>query len=133
MNIRKTQRKNKTKQIIAWPSNNDYFTIKTLVTMNPHMLTSAPKSSDITLRVRLNKAIYEENLVSVIGHRSCGKGRPELVFAMKPVTQFAIDKAKIDNIIIDVPRLVTVVDIPSQSKINIASISTVNQKQTVNV
>ena len=131
MSIRKTQRKNKTKQVITWPSNDDYFTVKSLVALNPHMLTSAPKPSDITLRVRLNKAINEENLVAVIGHKNCGKGRPELVFAMKPVKQTAIDKAKANNIMIDTPRLVTVMDISSQPKINITPI-TVTAKQAVN-
>jgi hypothetical protein len=131
MSIRKTQRKNKTKQIIIWPSNDDYFTVKSLVALNPHMLTSAPKPSDITLRVRLNRAIYEEGLVGVIGHKNCGKGRPELVFAMKPVKQTAIDKAKTDNIMIDTPRLVTVMDISSQPKVNITPV-TVTVKQAVN-
>ncbi len=132
MSIRKTQRKNKTKQVITWPSNEDYFTVKSLVAMNPHMLTSAPKPSDITLRVRLNRAIYGENLVAVIGHKNCGKGRPELVFAMKPVTQIAIDKAKADNIMIDMPRLVTVMDISSQPKTNVTPVTTTIQKQAVN-
>lgn len=130
MSIRKTQRKNKTKQVITWPSNDDYFTVKSLVALNPHMLTSAPKPSDITLRVRLNKAINEENLVAVIGHKNCGKGRPELVFAMKPVKQTAIDKAKTNNIMIDTPRLVTVMDISSQPKVNITPV-TVTAKQVV--
>lgn len=132
MSIRKTQRKNKTKQVITWPSNEDYFTVKSLVALNPHMLTSAPKPSDITLRVRLNKAIHEENLVAVIGHKNCGKGRPELVFAMKPVTQSAIDKAKSDNIMIDTPRLVTVVDISPQPKVNISPVTITSTKQAVN-
>jgi len=131
MSIRKTQRKNKTKQVIIWPSNDDYFTVKSLVTLNPHMLTSAPKPSDITLRVRLNKAINEENLVSVIGHKNCGKGRPELVFAMKPVKQTAIDKAKADNIMIDMPRLIPVMDISSKPKVNITPV-TIIAKQAVN-
>ena len=137
MSIRKTQRKNKTKQVITWPSNNDYFTVKSLVAMNPHMLTSAPKPSDITLRVRLKKAIDPkslggEDIVSVIGHKNCGKGRPELVFAMKPVTQSAVDKAKACGIMIDMPRLVPVMDIYSQPKTNITPVAVINQKQMVN-
>lgn len=131
MSIRKTQRKNKTKQVIVWPSNDDYFTVKSLVALNLHMLTSAVKPSDITLRVRLNKAINEENLVSIIGHKNCGKGRPELVFAMKPVKQTAIDKAKTDNIMIDTPRLVPVMNISPQPRINVIPISVIGQNQTV--
>ncbi len=72
MNTRKTQRKNKTKQVIAWPSQDAYFTIDSLIATNPHMLTSS--GSDITLRVRLNKAINDENLVVVIGHLNTRKG-----------------------------------------------------------
>ena len=129
MSIRKTQRKNKTKQVIIWPANDDYFTIKTLVASNPHMLTSS--GSDITLRVRLNRAICDEGLVGVIGHKNCGKGRPELVFAMKPVKQTAIDKAKSENVTIDTPRTVTVMDISSQSKVNITPV-TITVKQPIN-
>ena len=108
--------------------------------MNPHMLTSAPKPSDITLRVRLKKAIDPksmggEDFVAVIGHKNCGKGRPELVFAMKPVTQTAVDKAKANGIMIDMQRLIPVMDISSQSKINTTqapiTIET-SQKQAVN-
>jgi len=132
MNIRKTQRKNKTKQVIIWPSNDDYFTIKNLITLNPHMITSS--GSDITLRVRLNKAICDDGLVGVIGHKNCGKGRPELVFAMKPIKQIAADKAKLDGIMIDTPRTITVVNISSQSqlKANVNPVLAICQKQTVN-
>lgn len=111
MNIRKTQRKNKTKQIIAWPSHDTYFTIGDLVEANGHMLTCAAKPSDITLRVRLNKAINEENLVAVIGQKNSGKGRPQLVFAMRPVKQSAIDKANTDGISISMTKAMPVMEI----------------------
>jgi hypothetical protein len=113
MSIRKTQRKNKTQQVIAWPSPDSYFTIDSLVETNPHMLTSS--SSDITLRVRLNKAISEESLVAIIGQKNCGKGRPQLVFAMRPVKQAAIDKAKADGISLDMPKIMAVMEISTQS------------------
>ena len=41
MNIRKTQRKNKTKQVISWPSHDEYFTIDGLVSANQHMITTS--------------------------------------------------------------------------------------------
>lgn len=109
MTERKTQRKNKTKQVINWPTHDEYFTIKQLVAMNTHMLTSS--DSDITIRVRLKKAIDELNLVAEIGSKNCGKGRPEKAFAMKPVRQVALDKAKANGIILDSPKLLTVMDV----------------------
>jgi len=113
MSIRKTQRKNKTKQVISWPPHDSYFTIDSLVEINPHMLTSS--GSDITLRVRLNKATDEEGLVAVIGQKNCGKGRPQKVWAMRPVKQSAIDKAKADGIALDIPKIMTVMEISTQT------------------
>jgi len=113
MNIRKTQRKNKTKQVINWPSHDTYFTIDTLIESNSHMLTTS--GSDITLRVRLNKAIAEENLVAVIGQRSSGKGRPQLVFAMRPVKQTAVEKASTDGISVSMTRIMPVMEITNQT------------------
>lgn len=109
MSIRKTQRKNKTKQVINWPSSDSYFTIDTLIASNNHMLTTS--GSDITLRVRLNKAINDENLVAVIGQRNSGKGRPQLVFAMRPVKQSAIEKATNDGISISMAKVMPVMEI----------------------
>jgi hypothetical protein len=129
MSIRKTQRKNKTRQVIAWPSHDSYFTIDSLVETNPHMLTSS--GSDITLRVRLNKAICDENLVAIVGQKNCGKGRPQLVFAMRPVKQTAIDKAKADGISLDMPKIMTVMEISTQSPtptVTPVTNITVNQK-----
>ena len=113
MNIRKTQRKNKTKQVIAWPSHDTYFTIDTLIESNNHMLTTS--GSDITLRVRLNKAVTEENLVAVIGQRNSGKGRPQLVFAMRPVKQTAVEKANTDGISVSLAKVMPVMEITAQS------------------
>lgn len=124
MSNRKTQRKNKTKQVITWPSHDTYFTIDSLVESNPHMLTSS--GSDITLRVRLNKAITEEPFeVAVIGQKNCGKGRPQLVFAMRPVKQTAIDKAKSDGISIDVNKLITVMEISPQTPVTIMPVTNI--------
>ncbi len=113
MSIRKTQRKNKTKQVIVWPSHETYFTIDTLIEQNNHMLTTS--GSDITLRVRLNKAVTEENLVAVIGQRNSGKGRPQLVFAMRPVKQSAVEKANADGISVSLAKVMPVMEITNQS------------------
>ena len=107
---KKTERKNKTNQVITWPANTEYFTIDSLIASNPHMLTQS--QSDITLRVRLDDAIKKKNLVAVIGTRNCGKGRPKLAFAMTPVQQAALDKAKAEGImLVDETKLVPIMQI----------------------
>ncbi len=111
MNNRKTQRKNKTKQVISWPSHDEYFTTDGLILSNQHMITSS--GSDITLRVRLSKAIGE-NVVAEIGQRNLGKGRPQKVYAMRPVSQSAIDKASADGISMDVPKIMPIMEISTQ-------------------
>lgn len=128
---RKTQRKNKTKQVISWPSNDEYFTITDLVQLNPHMLTGASKPSDITLRVRLAKAIKDDNLVSPIGQKNCGKGRPKVIYAMRPVKQIVIEKAKMDDISLDMPKIMTVMEIISQPTVN-SIITNIVPNKTVN-
>jgi len=114
-NIRKTQRKNKTNQVINWPPVNEYFTIDSLTKSNPHMLTSS--GSDITLRVRLMNAVKEEpKTVSAIGTLNLGKGRPQLAFAMIPVSQEALDKAAANKVILaKESELISVVKIENKA------------------
>jgi len=131
MSIRKTQRKNKTKQVINWPSNDTYFTIDTLIASNNHMLTTS--GSDITLRVRLNKAITDENLVAVIGQRNSGKGRPQLVFAMRPVKQSAIEKANTDGISVSMAKVMPVMEITNQPTTNLTPVSNITSPSTTTV
>jgi hypothetical protein len=131
MSIRKTQRKNKTKQVISWPTHDEYFTIDSLVVGNPHMLTSS--GSDITLRVRLKKAIDPkseggEEIVAVIGQKNCGKGRPQLVFAMRPIKQSVVTKAKADGINIDTPKIMPIMEISPQTIVTpVTNIATPNR------
>ncbi len=111
MTERKTNRKNKTKQVINWPSTNVYFTIDSLIGLNQHMLTDG-KKSDITIRVRLKKT-EEQKLVAEIGTKNTGKGRPIKIYSMTPVSQSSIDCAFADNILLHtqyVPTM-TVVDV----------------------
>jgi hypothetical protein len=121
MTERKTTRKNNTDQTIVWPSNDQYFTIRSLVDMNPHMLTQS--KSDITLRVRLKKAIDQDGTVEEIGYKNNGKGRPTKAFTMKPATKEAIAKAIADGITIEAPAApVPVVQVsPSQSPSQVAT------------
>lgn len=86
-----TIRKNKTDQEVVWPTTT-YFTIKEQLWKKYN-----PKFVEITLRVRLAKAI-EEGTVAEIGSIPGGKGRPQKVFALTPVTQTIIDKARQDGI-----------------------------------
>ena len=110
MNDKKTERKNKTNQVVLWPAHDEYFTIETLKQKNPHMLTSS--GSDITLRVRLSDAITKDKTVEVIGTKNLGKGRPRLAFVMTPVSTVALDKAKADGIVlVNESKLVQVMEV----------------------
>lgn len=89
--MNKTDRKNRTNLVVTWPTNGGYFEIKELKVCNPEF-------KDITLRVRLDKAIKKDKIVTVIGSRNSGKGRPTMVMAMAPVTQELLEKAYKDGI-----------------------------------
>ena len=128
--MNKTIRKNNTKLSIIWPKNTEYFTIDTLIESNKHMLTAS--LSDITLRVRLKKAIEEEKIVSEIGYKNLGKGRPKLVFAMNPVLPSVLEKAEKDGITMKSPSSVPVINVNSQKPKFNSSINSVNT-ETVKV
>lgn len=85
----KQQRKNRTNQVVTWPTT-PYFTIRELHNLNP-------KFVNITLRVRLTNAI-EAGQIAEIGSVPGGKGRPQKVFAKTPVTQNVLAKARQDGI-----------------------------------
>lgn len=84
--MNKTDRKNKTNLTVTWPSHGTLFTIKELWASNPGFY-------EITLRVRIDKAIKKDRLVSVIGHKNVGKGRPTMILSMNPVSQELLDSA----------------------------------------
>ena len=130
MSIRKTLRKNKTKQVINWPSADTYFTIDDLIQMNQHMVTQS--GLDITIRVRLQKAIQEENLVAEIGQKNLGKGRPKLVFAMRPVKQSVVDKATADGISVSMTKVMNVLEITGQPMVSSTPVVNIVAKTTVN-
>ena len=94
INENKTTRKNKTNLTINWPANTEYFTMDSLQSLNPNFI-------NITLRVRLTKAVAEEKIVAVIGTKNYGKGRPKLIMAMRPVLPCVLDKAKNDGVFIE--------------------------------
>jgi hypothetical protein len=115
MNERKTSRKNKTNLVVNWPTNDEYFTIDSLSARNPDFV-------NITLRVRLQKAIEEDKSVAVIGRRNGGKGRPKLAFAMRPVHQAALDGAKADGIFLDdESKLIPVMEVNSTTNVDLTN------------
>jgi hypothetical protein len=81
----KTERKNKIGLTVNWIKD-DYFTIKDLMAANSDF-------KEITLRVRLNKAIEKGEVVK-IGDLMGGKGRPEIVMTMAPTLPAILEKAK---------------------------------------
>lgn len=86
MSKNKTDRKNKTNLVLNWPNHGSLFTIKDLLAANPEF-------KEITLRVRVDKAVKKENVVVVVGHKNVGKGRPTMILTMAPVTQEILDAA----------------------------------------
>lgn len=98
------QKKNKTNQVVTWPTAT-LFTIKELHRLNP-------KFVEITLRVRLSKAI-EGAKVAEIGSVPGEKGRPQKVFSMTPVTQNTLNKARAEhiNLVDNADKLVQVISV----------------------
>lgn len=84
--MNKTDRKNKTNLVVTWPQHGNLFTIKDLLAANPDFV-------EITLRVRVDKAIKKDNAVAIIGYKNTGKGRPTMILSMTPVTQEMLDAA----------------------------------------
>ena len=80
-----TTRKNKTNQVLNMPKAS-FYTLKELFDLNTHF------NAEITIRVRHTKMI-EDGKVAEIGAVAGGKGRPQKVFAVTPITQHLIDKA----------------------------------------
>jgi hypothetical protein len=113
MNDRKTQRKNKTDLVMTWPTNDKYFTIKSLWASNPEFV-------EITLRVRLKKAIEEEKTVVEIGCKNTGFGRPIKAFVMLPVNQLAVKKAIADGIMLN-SQPVSVIQVTPSTPVTVVS------------
>lgn len=95
------QKKNKTNQVVTWPTA-VLFTIKELHRLNP-------KFVEITLRVRLSKAIENGKIVE-IGSIPGDKGRPQKVFSLTPVSKLTLDRARAEhiNLVDNADRLVQV-------------------------
>lgn len=115
----KNNRKTPTNSTVIWPTT-QYFTIDELWALNP-------KFVEITLRVRLTKAIDEDGKVVEIGSIPGGKGRPKKVFAYTPVTKIVLDKAEAAGItLVDKARekfmdVVSVTPVPSQTNVDVST------------
>ncbi len=105
--MNKTDRKNKTNLNVTWPTTGGYFTIAELGIANPDFI-------EITLRVRVDKAIKKDGTVSVIGYKNSGKGRPKMILAMNPVSQELLDKAYADGVQpVESKSLVNIMNVPA--------------------
>lgn len=119
----KTGRKNKTNLTITWPSA-EIFTIKDMFAANSHFI-------EITLRVRLKNEL-ENGKIKEIGIRQNGKGRPENVYAMAPVTAEVIAKAKESMVLLHTEyKSMKVMDVNASTQTNVQT-PTATEVQTAN-
>lgn len=131
--MKKTNRKNKTKLEVTWPSNEEFFTVNTLKNNNSSF-------EEITLRVWLKKAL-ESGLATEIGQIPNGKGRPKNAYVMCPVSNVAIEKAKESGVLlhtkyatVDVLKIdATEVDVESDVQSNESVDQVIEDVQDVNV
>lgn len=108
-NTKKTDRKNKTNLTVTWPTSTSYFNIKDLSDKNPDFIK-------ITLRVRLKNAL-EDGTVTQIGTIPGGKGRPQLAFAMSPVTESALASARTAGVVLNEKyEMVNVVEVKASTE-----------------
>ena len=124
--MKQIRKKNKTKQSVVWPSTS-YFTIKELYSLN---LKFVP----ITLRVRLTNAI-EEGKIAEIGSVPGGKGRPQKVFALTPVTQIVLNKAEAAsiNLVDNAKKLVNVVSVTTTRPVTSSPVMVTAPNSSVSV
>lgn len=114
--MKQPQRKNNTNRDLSLPASAaTYFTIQDLVKLNSNLLTAS--KSDITIRVKLTKKI-EDGKVVEIGSLTGGKGRPQKVFVVAPVTQLVINKAKADsiNLVDNADKLVNAINVSTPTQ-----------------
>lgn len=118
------QKKNKTHQVVTWPTAT-LFTIKELHRLNP-------KFVEITLRVRLSKAIEERRVVEV-GSIPGDKGRPQKVFSLTPVTKLTLERAIAEhiNLVDNADKLVQIMTVSNST--SSPTVNPVSQPSSVTV
>lgn len=120
------QKKNKTNQVVTWPTAT-LFTIKELHRLNP-------KFVEITLRVRLSKAI-EGGKVVEIGSIPGEKGRPQKVFSCTPVTKLTLERARAEsiNLVDNADKLVQIMTVSNSApapSVNVSAPATATATMT---
>jgi hypothetical protein len=102
--MKQNTRKNKTNQSVVWPTT-PYFTIAELHKLNPKFI-------NITLRVQLMNFI-EDGVVAELGSMPGGKGRPQKVFSLTPVTQITIARARQNgvNLVDNADKLINIINV----------------------
>lgn len=104
--MKKTNRKNKTNQVVTWPTG--IFTHKDAMAINSHF-------ESITLRTRINGA-KKDGTVTHVGVIRNGMGRPSDVYAYGPVTQVHLDEAKNRQVILAKDLSVNVLSISKDAQ-----------------
>ncbi len=101
-------------QKVVWPQS-PYFTIRDLFALNKDIV-------EITLRVKVSKSI-EEGDVAEIGCIPGGKGRPQKVYSMFPISNNTLAVAKTNGIILidNINSLIVSVPVSSVNKVDAAS------------
>lgn len=105
--MKKTNRKNKTNQVVTWPTG--IFTHKDAMAINAHF-------EPITLRTRINGA-KKAGTVTLMGAIRNGMGRPSDVYVYGPVTQVHLDEAKNRQVILAKDLSVNVLSISKDTQL----------------
>jgi hypothetical protein len=112
------QIKNKTEKVILWPKTT-YFTNRDVFVLNKEF-------KEITIRVRITGENGEiaKGTVAEIGFIPGGKGRPQKVYALTPITNTVLNKAKADGVeLVDnaEKKFINVVSVANSSSNNMVS------------
>ena len=104
--MKQTTHKNKSSQLLNLPKTT-YYTLQDVFDINPQF-----NDIFITVRVRHTKMI-EAGKVVEIGSIPGGKGRPPKVYAVTPVTQITLAKARANNInlVDNADKLVNIINV----------------------
>lgn len=114
--MKQNTRKNQTNQELNMPTA-AYYTLRQLFDLNKHI------PAEITIRVKHSRKI-ENREVAELGTQTGGKGRPQKVFAITPITPTLIARAKADhiNLVDNADKLVTVLSVSSKQNVSGAAI-----------
>jgi hypothetical protein len=120
--MKKNTRKNKTNQTLNMPKK-AYYTLKELFAINKHF------NAEITVRVRHTNVI-EDGRVAEIGAVPGGKGRPQKVYALTPVTKTLLEKVRADGISLvdNAEKLINIINVAPNTSPTTPVVSLVGSK-----